>query len=105
MNKNYHFQKQDIGFDLIETISEFITSPSQIELIDRFIKQSDEKQHNSIIKIYKARLNKANSISDPQESEKERIKIVAQFIKYIQRKNSRGSKKKTNKKKKKKEKI
>ena len=89
----------DIGLDLIETISKIIKSPSQIEIIHRFIKQADEKQHNNIIEIYKGRLTRANNISDPQESEKERIKIVAQFIKYIQRKNSGGSKKKTKMKK------
>ena len=94
----------DISLDLIETISKIITSPSQIEIINRFIKQANEKQHNNIIEIYKARLTKANNLPDPQESEKERIKIVAQFIKYIQRKNSRGSKKKTKKKKKSKKK-
>jgi ankyrin repeat protein len=91
----------DIEVDLIETISKLITSPSKIELIHRFIKQADENQHSNIIKIYKERLNKANNISNPQESEKERIKIVGQFINYIHRKNRKGSNKKTNKKKKK----
>ena len=86
-------------------------SPSQTDLIHRFIKQADDNQHNNIIKIYKDRLNNANSISDPQELEKERIKIVTQFIRYIQRKNKKGSKtkktkkKNTNKKKKSKKKI
>ena len=102
------FAKTDhIDFDLIETISRLITSPSQTDLIHRFIKQADDNQHNNIIKIYKDRLNKANSISDPQESEKERIKIVTQFIRYIQRKNKKGSKtkkKNTSKKKKSKKK-
>ena len=97
----------DIEVDLIETISKLITSPSKIELIHRFIKQADENQHSNIIKIYKERLNKANNISNPQESEKERIKIVTQFIRYIQRKNKKGSKtkkKNTSKKKKSKKK-
>ena len=102
------FAKTDhIDFDLIETISRLITSPSQTDLIHRFIKQADDNQHNNIIKIYKERLNKANNISNPQESEKERIKIVTQFIRYIQRKNKKGSKtkkKNTSKKKKSKKK-
>jgi hypothetical protein len=98
---------EHIDFDLIETIGRLITSPSQTDIIHRFIKQADDNQHNNIIKIYKDRLNKANSISDPQESEKERIKIVTQFIRYIQRKNKKGSKtkkKNTSKKKKSKKK-
>ena len=85
---------EDIDFDLIETISKFITTAdkeTQRDLIDRFIKQADENQHNNIIGIYKDRLTKANNISNPEESEKERIKIVGQFIKYIHRK--KGSKK------------
>ena len=81
---------EDISLDLIETISRLMISPSQTDLIHRFIKQADDNQHNNIIKIYKDRLNNANSISDPQELEKERIKIVTQFIRYIQRK--KGSK-------------
>ena len=92
----------DIDFDLIETISKFLTTSSQKGFIHRFIEEADKNQHNNIIKIYKERLIKANKISDAQVSEKERIKIVAQFINYIHRKKSRGSKKKTKKKKSKK---
>ena len=88
-------KNKDIDNDLLSEIGQLIKSGNteqQLELIDRFTKQSGEKQRENILSIYRDRLSKKNI------PEKERIKINTQLMKYLARTGSKKYNKKSNKK-------
>jgi len=88
-------KNKDIDNDLLSEIGQLIKSGNteqQLELIDRFIKQSDKKQRENILSIYRDRLSKKNL------PEKERIKINTQLMKYLARTGSKKYNKISNKK-------
>jgi len=85
-------KNKDIDNDLLSEIGQLIKSGNteqQLELIDRFVKQSGEKQHENILSIYRDRLSKKNL------PEKERIKINTQLMKYLARTGSKKYNKKS----------
>ena len=86
-------KNKDIDNDLLSGIGQLIKSGNteqQLELIDRFIKQSGEKQRENILSIYRDRLSKKDL------PEKERIKINTQLMKYLARTGSKKYNKKSN---------
>ena len=86
-------KNKDIDNDLLSGIGQLIKSGNteqQLELIDRFIKQSDKKQRENILSIYRDRLSKKDL------PEKERIKINTQLMKYLARTGSKKYNKKSN---------
>ena len=88
-------KNKDIDNDLLSEIGQLIKSGNteqQLELIDRFIKQSGEKQRENILSIYRDRLSKKDL------PEKERIKINTQLMKYLARTGSKKYNKISNKK-------
>ena len=88
-------KNKDIDNDLLSGIGQLIKSGNteqQLELIDRFINQSDKKQRENILSIYRDRLSKKDL------PEKERIKINTQLMKYLTRTGSKKYNKKSNKK-------
>ena len=88
-------KNKDIDNDLLSEIGQLIKSGNteqQLKLIDRFIKQSGEKQRENILSIYRDRLSKKDL------PEKERIKINTQLMKYLARTGSKKYNKKSNKK-------
>ena len=85
-------KNKDIDNDLLSEIGQLIKSGNteqQLELIDRFINQSDKKQRENILSIYKDRLSKKDL------PDKERRKINIQLMKYLARTGSKKYKKKS----------
>ena len=85
-------KNKDIDNDLLSEIGQLIKSGNteqQLELIDRFIKQSDKKQRENILSIYRDRLSKKDL------PDKERIKINTQLMKYLARTGSKKYNKKS----------
>ena len=85
-------KNKDIDNDLLSEIGQLIKSGNteqQLELIDRFINQSDKKQRENILSIYRDRLSKKDL------PDKERIKINTQLMKYLARTGSKKYNKKS----------